>query len=314
MVNTLQLEFSKAVAEARNAGQPLVALESTIISHGMPYPQNVATAQQVEAIVRANGAVPATIAILNGKLKVGLSEEELEYLGKKGREVIKCSRRDLPFILAKGLDGATTVASTMIIAAMAGINVFATGGIGGVHRGAAQTMDISADLQELARTNVAVVCAGAKSILDLSLTLEYLETHGVPVVGFQTADFPAFFTRKSGLKVDYRVDSVEELAKAIKAKWNLGLQGGVVVANPIPAEFSINERMINEIINKALQEADNQGVVGKEVTPFLLAKIEELTGGNSLKANIQLVLNNAKLAAQLAGRLRDQVIQRLRDH
>lgn len=309
MVNTLQLEFSKAVAEARNAGQPLVALESTIISHGMPYPQNVATAQQVEAIVRANGAVPATIAILNGKLKVGLSEEELEYLGKKGRDVIKCSRRDLPFILVKGLDGATTVASTMSIAALAGINVFATGGIGGVHRGAAHTMDVSADLQELARTNVAVVCAGAKSILDLNLTLEYLETHGVPVVGFQTEDFPAFYTRKSGLKVDYQIDTVKELAEAIQAKWALELAGGVIVANPIPEEFSMKPEVINAAIEKALEDAENQAIVGKKLTPFLLARIEQITGGNSLQANIQLVLNNAKLAAQLAGRLRDQGIK-----
>lgn len=298
---TNYLEFSKEVEFAIHNQQPLVALESTIISHGMPYPQNVETARRVEACVRENGAVPATIAILHGKLKVGLSESELEYLGKKGREVIKCSRRDLPFVVAKGLDGATTVASTMIIAAMAGIRVFATGGIGGVHRGAERTMDISADLQELARTNVAVVSAGVKSILDLNLTLEYLETHGVPVIGFQTNDFPAFYTRKSGLPVDYRVDSVEELAKAIQTKWNMGLQGGVVVANPIPEEHSVNEVMIHEIINKALQEADNQGVIGKEVTPFLLAKIEELTGGNSLQANIQLVLNNAKVGALLAG-------------
>ncbi|MFN7116624.1 MAG: pseudouridine-5'-phosphate glycosidase [Saprospiraceae bacterium] len=303
MVNKNYLEFSKEVTEAIDNQQPIVALESTIISHGMPYPQNVETARRVEACVRENGAVPATIAILNGKLKVGLSASELEYLGKKGREVIKCSRRDLPFVVAKGLDGATTVASTMIIAAMAGIKVFATGGIGGVHRGAERTMDISADLQELARTNVAVVCAGAKSILDLPLTLEYLETHGVPVIGFQTPDFPAFYTRKSGLKVDYQVDSARELAAAIQTKWALGLQGGVVIANPIPDEYSMNENVINEIIDKALQKADSQHVTGKDVTPFLLAKIEALTGGNSLKANIQLVLNNAKLAALVAQEL-----------
>ncbi len=294
------LKFSKEITEAFENQQPIVALESTIISHGMSYPQNVETARRVEDCVRQNGAVPATIAILNGKLKVGLSDSELEYLGQKGRAVIKCSRRDLPFVLAQGLDGATTVASTMIVAAMAGIHVFATGGIGGVHRGAERTMDISADLQELARTNVAVVCAGAKSILDLNLTLEYLETHGVPVIGFQTNDFPAFYSQKSGLSVEYRVDSVEVLANVIQTKWELGLQGGVVVANPIPEAYSLDEKMMNEVINYALQNADNQGVFGKEVTPFLLAKIEELTGGNSLQANIQLVLNNASVAAQLA--------------
>lgn len=297
------LEFSKEVEFAINNHQPLVALESTIISHGMPYPQNVETARRVEACVRENGAVPATIAILNGKIKVGLSDSELQYLGQKGREVIKCSRRDLPFVIVNGLDGATTVASTMIVAGMAGIRVFATGGIGGVHRGAAQTMDISADLQELARTNVAVVCAGAKSILDLNLTLEYLETHGVPVIGFQTSDFPAFYTLKSGLKVDYRADSVSELAKILQTKWDLGLQGGVVVANPIPEEFSMDENGMNTAIENALQQAENQGVAGKEVTPFLLAAIENLTGGKSLQSNIQLVLNNAKLGAELAIKL-----------
>lgn len=303
MDNKKHLEISKEVAEAMDLSKPLVALESTIISHGMPYPQNVETARQVEACVREHGAVPATIAVLNGKLKVGLSLEELEYLGKKGQEVIKCSRRDLPFVVTKGLDGATTVSSTMIIAAMAGIRVFATGGIGGVHRGATQTMDISADLQELARTNVAVVCTGAKSILDLNLTLEYLETHGVPVVGFQTNDFPGFYTQKSGLKVDYQVDSVEELAKAVQTKWEMGLQGGVLVANPIPEAFSMKPEVISAAIKKALEDAENQGVTGKEVTPFLLSQIEQITGGNSLKANIQLVFNNARLGALLAGKL-----------
>lgn len=300
MLYNKYLQLSKEVAQAIEMHQAVVALESTIIAHGMPYPQNVETALQVEACVRENGAIPATIAISNGKLKVGLSTDEVDYLGKKGKEVIKCSRRDLPFVITKGLDGATTVASTMIIAAMAGIRVFATGGIGGVHRGAAQTLDISADLQELARTSVAVVCAGAKSILDLDLTLEYLETHGVPVVGFQTEDFPAFYTRKSGLKVDYQINTVEELAQAIHTKWAMGLSGGIVVANPIPEEFSMKPEIINRAIEKALEDAENQGIYGKEVTPFLLTRIEQITGGNSLQSNIHLILNNARLAALLA--------------
>ncbi len=297
------LALSKEVTGALESNQPLVALESTIISHGMPYPQNVETALAVEKMVRDHGAVPATIAILSGKLKAGLSPDEIDYLGKKGQNAIKCSRRDLPFVVTKRLDGATTVASTMIIAAMAGIKVFATGGIGGVHRGAAETFDISADLQELARTNVAVVCAGAKSILDLSLTLEYLETHGVPVIGWQTDEFPAFYTRQSGLAVDFRADSVRDLAKALQAKWDMDLQGGVVVANPIPEEFSMSKVLIDKVIEQALADAELQGIRGKEVTPFLLAKIEQLTGGNSLRSNIQLVLNNARLAAQLASAL-----------
>jgi pseudouridine-5'-phosphate glycosidase len=293
------LEIKQEVKEALKEGKPVVALESTIISHGMPYPQNVETALKVEDIVRENGAIPATIAILNGKLKVGLTEEEIEYLGKS-KNVIKTSRRDIPFIVAKGLDGATTVASTMIIAALAGIKVFATGGIGGVHRGAQQTFDISADLQELAHTNVAVVCAGAKSILDLGLTLEYLETHGIPVVGFGTDELPAFYTRRSGFKVDYRLDTAEELAAAIKAKWDLGLNGGLVVANPIPEQYEMDYDAINEAIENALKEADEKEIKGKESTPFLLAKVKEITGGKSLQANIQLVFNNAKVGAQLA--------------
>lgn len=297
------LALSKEVAEAQSAGQALVALESTIISHGMPYPQNVETALAVEKMVRDNGAIPATIAILEGKLKAGLSPDDIDYLGKKGQNVIKCSRRDLLFVVMKCLDGATTVASTMMIAAMAGIKVFATGGIGGVHRGAAETFDISADLQELANTNVAVVCAGAKSILDLPLTLEYLETHGVPVIGWQTDEFPAFYTRQSGLAVDFRVDSTADLAKALQAKWNMDLKGGVVIANPIPEAFSMSKDLIDSAIEQALAEAELQGVRGKEVTPFLLAKIEQLTGGESLHSNIQLVLNNARLAAQLASAL-----------
>lgn len=294
------LEISKEVQEALAKGEAVVALESTIISHGMPYPQNVETALKVEEIVRNNGAIPATIAILNGKLKVGLSKDEIDYLGKKGLECTKASRRDIPFILAKGLDGATTVASTMIIAEMAGIKVFATGGIGGVHRGAETTMDISADLEELGQTNVAVICAGAKSILDIGLTLEYLETKGVPVVGYQTNELPAFYTRKSGFGVDYRVDSPLELAKALKAKWDLNLKGGVVVANPIPEEFQMDYDTITTAIENALKELSEKGVKGKESTPFLLAKVKEITGGNSLVANIELVYNNAKLGAELA--------------
>lgn len=294
------LEISKEVQEALAKGEAVVALESTIISHGMPYPQNVETALKVEEIVRNNGAVPATIAILNGKLKVGLSKEEIDYLGKKGLECTKASRRDIPFILAKGLDGATTVASTMIIAEMAGIKVFATGGIGGVHRGAETTMDISADLEELGQTNVAVICAGAKSILDIGLTLEYLETKGVPVVGYKTNELPAFYTRKSGFGVDYRVDSPLELAKALKAKWDLKLKGGIVVANPIPEEFQMDYDTITTAIENALKELSEKGVKGKESTPFLLAKVKEITGGNSLTANIELVYNNAKLGSELA--------------
>lgn len=293
------LEINPEVAEALTEGKPVVALESTIISHGMPYPKNVETALQVEKIVRENGALPATIAILKGKLKVGLTKEEIEYLGK-GKDVVKTSRRDIPFIIANKLDGATTVASTMIIAALAGVKVFATGGIGGVHRGAQETFDISADLQELAHTNVAVICAGAKSILDLGLTLEYLETQGVPVVGFGTDELPAFYTRKSGFGVDYRVDSTADLAVAVKAKWDLGLNGGLVIANPIPEQYEMDYDTITTAIKNALKEADEKGIKGKESTPFLLAKIKDITGGASLESNIQLVYNNAKVASQLA--------------
>lgn len=293
------LEINPQVKDALYSGQPVVALESTIISHGMPYPQNVETALNVEKIVKDNGAIPATIAILGGKLKVGLTPDEIEYLGK-ARNVIKTSRRDIPFMVSKGLDGATTVASTMIIAAMAGIKVFATGGIGGVHRGAPQTFDISADLQELAKTNVAVVCAGAKSILDIGLTLEYLETYGVPVVGFRTEEMPAFYTVRSGFKVDYRLDSPQEIASFLNCKWNLGLNGGVIVANPIPEEYSMDYDTINNTINSAVQEAEQKGIKGKEITPFLLSRIKDLTHGESLNSNIQLVYNNAKLAAETA--------------
>ena len=297
------LDVSPEVAEAVAAGKPVVALESTIISHGMPYPQNVETALKVESIIRENGAVPATIAILGGRLKAGLTAEEIEYLGKKGTAVHKASRRDLAVLCARGEDGATTVTTTMIIAHMAGIQIFATGGIGGVHRGAETTMDISADLEELSQTQVMVVCAGAKSILDLGLTLEYLETHGVPVIGYGTKELPAFYTRKSGFAVDYELDSPAELAAAFKASQDMGLKGGMLVTNPIPEEFSMDPAVINKAIDEAIAQANAQGIHGKESTPFLLAKVKELTGGDSLDSNIQLVFNNARLAAQTAAEL-----------
>ena len=294
------LDIAPEVAAALEAGRPVVALESTIISHGMPYPQNVETALRVEDTIRAEGAVPATIAIIGGRLKAGLSKDEIEHLGKKGREVAKASRRDLPVLVARGQDGATTVTTTMIIASMAGIKVFATGGIGGVHRGAETTMDISADLEELARTPVMVVCAGAKSILDLGLTLEYLETKGVPVIGYGTEELPAFYTRRSGFKVDYRIDSPEELAAAFRAKTEMGLRGGMLVTNPIPEEYSMDPAVINAAIDEAVAECNARGIKGKDTTPFLLARIKDITGGDSLSANIQLVLNNARLAAAVA--------------
>ena len=297
------LEVSPEVREALSSGKPVVALESTIISHGMPYPQNVETALNVERIIRENGAVPATIAIIGGKLKAGLSRDEIEYLGKKGTDVIKASRRDLPVLVARGDDGATTVATTMIIAAMAGIKVFATGGIGGVHRGAEVTMDISADLEELAQTPVLVVCAGAKSILDLGLTLEYLETKGVPVIGYGTSELPAFYTRTSGFGVDYRLDTPDEVAAAFRAKLDMGLKGGMLVTNPIPEAYSMDPAVINKAIDEAVAEANALGIKGKQTTPFLLAKIKDITGGDSLASNIRLVYNNAALAAQVAGRL-----------
>ena len=297
------LDISPEVSAALAAGKPVVALESTIISHGMPYPQNVETALKVESIIRENGAVPATIAILGGRLRAGLTPEEIEYLGKKGHEVTKASRRDLAVLVSKGADGATTVTTTMMIAYMAGIRIFATGGIGGVHRGAETTMDISADLEELAQTPVMVVCAGAKSILDLGLTLEYLETHGVPVIGYGTKELPAFYTRKSGFAVDYELDSPAELAAAFKASQDMGLKGGMLVTNPIPEEFSMDPAVINKAIDEAIAEANAQGIHGKESTPFLLAKVKELTGGDSLDSNIQLVFNNARLAAQTAAEL-----------
>ena len=297
------LDIAPEVQKALEEGKPVVALESTIISHGMPYPKNVETALLVEQTIRDNGAVPATIAIIGGRLKAGLSRDEIEYLGKTGRGVAKASRRDLPALVARGADGATTVTTTMIIAHMAGIKIFATGGIGGVHRGAETTMDISADLEELAQTPVMVVCAGAKSILDLGLTLEYLETHGVPVIGYGTEELPAFYTRHSGFAVDYRVDSPEELAAMFAAQRGLGYAGGMLVTNPIPEEYSMDKSVIDAAIETALAEAKANGIHGKETTPFLLAKVVELTGGNSLESNIQLVLNNARLAAKTAAAL-----------
>ena len=300
MTSSAYLDIAADVQHALATGRAVVALESTIISHGMPYPQNVATALQVEQEVRRHGAVPATIAIVGGRLKAGLSREEIEQLGRAGHAVTQVSRRDIPFIVASGGLGATTVAATMVVAAMAGIRIFATGGIGGVHRGAQESFDVSADLQELAQTPVAVVCAGAKSILDLRLTLEYLETHGVPVVGYQTDALPAFFTRDSAFKVDYRLDSAGEIAAVLKAKWGMGLQGGMVIANPIPEEFAMPREAIDQAIEQALQEAAQQGIAGKESTPFLLARVCEITGGDSLASNIQLVLNNARLASAIA--------------
>lgn len=294
------LDISPEVKQALAEGKPVVALESTIISHGMPYPKNVETAMLVEKTIRDNGAVPATIAIIGGRLKAGLSPEEIEYLGKSGRKVAKASRRDMAAIVARGADGATTVTTTMIIAHMAGIKIFATGGIGGVHRGAETTMDISADLEELAQTPVMVVCAGAKSILDLGLTLEYLETHGVPVIGYGTEELPAFYTRSSGFGVDYRVDTPAELAAMFRAQRDLEYRGGMLVTNPIPEKYAMDKAVIDAAIEEALRQCREQGVHGKETTPFLLAKVVELTGGDSLESNIQLVLNNAKVAALTA--------------
>ena len=297
------LDISPEVSQALADHKPVVALESTIISHGMPYPQNVETALKVNQIIRDCGAVPATVAIIGGRLKAGCSREEIEHLGKKGQAVTKVSRRDLPVIVSKGLDGATTVATTMIIAHMAGIQVFATGGIGGVHRGAETTMDISADLEELAQTPVMVVCAGAKSILDLGLTLEYLETKGVPVIGYGTDELPAFYTRRSGFGVDYQLDTPEEIAGAFRAQRGMGLKTGMLVTNPIPEEFSMDPAVINKAIDEAVAEAQAQGIHGKATTPFLLAKIKDITGGDSLDSNIQLVFNNARLAAAIAASL-----------
>jgi pseudouridine-5'-phosphate glycosidase len=296
------LQFSPEVQAARAAGKPVVALESTIISHGMPYPQNVQTAREVEQVIRDAGAVPATIAIINGRICIGLADDQLELLGQS-KDAIKVSRRDLAYVLSSMKLGATTVAATMICAKLAGIEVFVTGGIGGVHRGAETSFDISADLQELAQTSVAVVCAGVKSILDIGLTLEYLETHGVPVVSVGQAAFPAFFTRDSGFRADFQLDAPEEQARFIRTKWQLGLEGGVVVSNPVPELSAMKSDEIDAIIAQALREADEQGVKGKLVTPFLLARIKELTGGRSLATNIALVKHNALVGAKLAAAL-----------
>ncbi|MDR1248366.1 MAG: pseudouridine-5'-phosphate glycosidase [Treponema sp.] len=294
------LSIHRDVQTALDNRRPVVALESTIISHGMPYPQNVETALKVELIVKDSGAVPATIAVLGGRLCVGLTEEQIDALGKKGLAVHKASRRDLPVLAARGEDGATTVAATMIAASLAGVKVFATGGIGGVHRGAETSMDISADLEELAQTPVCVVCAGAKSILDLGLTLEYLETRGVPVIGYGTDELPAFYTRKSGFSVDFRMDSALEIAKVFALKEALGLRGGMLVANPIPEEYSMDADAAARAIAKAVDQAREEGVKGKALTPFLLDRIRRITGGESLTANIELVYNNARLASAIA--------------
>ena len=295
-------EFIDIHPEVENAienKEPIVALESTIISHGMPYPKNAETAFMVEETVRSNKAIPATIAIINGRLKVGLTNEEIEFLATN-EEVKKVSRRDLPITIAQQLSGSTTVASTMIIASLARIAIFATGGIGGVHRGAENSMDISADLEELAKTNVCVVCAGPKAILDIGLTLQYLETKGVPVIGYKTSELPAFYSSESGFDVDYKIDSALEIAEILKTKWNLLIDGGVLVANPIPIAFELETSIMNGAINQAIIDADNENITGKEITPYLLSKVNEITQGKSLDANIKLIQNNAALAAKIA--------------
>jgi len=299
MINNY-IEYSKEVKHALDYNLPIVALESTIISHGMPYPENVKTAYECQKIVRSNGAVPATIAILNGKLKIGLSDEEIDFLGKEGRKITKTSRRDIAYNVANKINGATTVSATMYIASLANIKVFATGGIGGVHRGAEATMDISADLEELAETGVTVVSAGAKSILDIGLTLEYLETKGVPVIGYQTEILPAFYSRESDFKVNFKIDTPRAIAKLIKTKDDLKLKGGMLVANPIPKDLSMPKEIIDNAINKAIEEMNKLGIEGKETTPYLLGKIVELTAGKSLESNIGLVYNNCKLAAKIS--------------
>lgn len=300
------LVLSEEVKDALEANIPVVALESTIISHGMPYPENVETAKEVEHLIASHGAMPATIAIIHGKICIGLSTDQMEFMAT-AIDIVKASRRDLSVILTKGLHASTTVAATMICAKLAGIQVFVTGGIGGVHRNAEKTFDVSADLQELAKTNVAVVSAGAKAILDLKLTMEYLETQGVPVLGFQTDEFPAFYTRHSGISLDYRIETPDEAAAIIATKWELGLEGGIVIANPVPEEFAMTSAEMNKAVATALQEAKTRGIEGKEVTPFLLETIKDLTGGKSLKANIALIKNNAILGAQIAA-----VLQQLR--
>ncbi|WP_438298426.1 pseudouridine-5'-phosphate glycosidase [Sporosarcina sp. FA15] len=302
------IELSKEVQQAKEDGKAIVALESTIISHGMPYPQNVKMAREVEQIVRDNGAVPATIAIIDGKIKIGLTDEELELFGKSS-DVAKVSRRDLPQIIATKKLGATTVATTMICAELVDIKIFVTGGIGGVHKGAETTMDVSADLEELAQTDVAVICAGAKSILDLALTMEYLETKGVPVLGYETECLPAFYTRNSEFKLNFSTDSIDVIADVLKTKWELNLKGGVVIANPIPEEFAMDEDYINGIIDQAIKEAEENNIIGKDTTPFLLGKIKELTDGKSLDVNIELVKHNAKVGAQIAVNLNSKTYE-----
>ena len=302
-MNHPDLRISPAVREALDTNQPVLALESTIVSHGMPWPQNLETARQVEAVVRSEGVTPATIAIMDGSLRVGLDEASLERLARTGMDAVKCSRRDIPFALEQRLTGATTVAATMIIAHRAGIRVFATGGIGGVHRGAENSLDISADLQELAQTPVAVVCAGPKAILDISLTREYLETHGVPIVGYRTDELPAFYSRESGFPVDYRLDSAEEIAATLARQSGLGLNGGMVIANPVPEAHSLPAERVEAAVQQALDEVSVQGISGKEVTPFLLQRVAALTGGDSLQANIALISENARLGAGIAGAL-----------
>jgi len=296
------LYFKDEVKEALESGKPVVALESTLISHGFPYPENLKVAGEMEDIIRGYGVVPATIAVIGGKIKVGLTAGELEFMATS-KDIVKASRRDLAVIAAKGLNGATTVAATMIIAEKAGIKVFATGGIGGVHRGAEKTFDVSADLQELARTPVAVVCSGAKAILDLPLTKEYLETMGVPVIGFGSEELPAFYCRESGLKVDYVVNDEKEAAGIIRAMQDLGLGGGMIIANSVPEEYALSMEYMNEVIEEAVRAAEKEGIKGKKLTPYLLNKIKELTGGKSLKANIELVKNNARIAAKIAREL-----------
>jgi len=292
-------DFKDEVKEALEVGRPVVALESTLISHGFPYPENLEVAGEMEEIIRGYGVVPATIAVIGGKIKVGLTRSELEFMATS-RDILKASRRDLAVIVAKGLNGATTVAATMMVAEMAGIKVFATGGIGGVHRGVEKTFDISADLQELARTPVAVVCSGAKAILDLTLTREYLETMGVPVIGFRSEEMPAFYCRESGLKVDYVVNDEKEAAGIIRAMQDLGLGGGMIIANPVPEEYALSMEYMNEMIEEAVRAVEKEGIKGKRLTPYLLNKIKELTGGKSLKTNIELVKNNARVAAKIA--------------
>lgn len=296
----MELKINQEIIEAIKNNKPVVALESTIISHGMPYPENAKTAMNCEKIIRSYGVVPATIAILDGVITIGLTESEIDYLGKTGYNALKVSTRDIPYCVSKKLTGATTVSATSSIAKMAGIKVFATGGVGGVHRGAQETFDISADLEELAETPIAVICAGAKSILDLGLTMEYLETKRVDVIGYQTDYLPAFYTRTSPYKVNHRLDTPAEIASLLKTKWELGLKGGALITNPIPEQYSMDEKIINKAIDEALQEMNKLGITGNKTTPYLLAKIKDITGGDSLASNIELVFNNCRLASQIA--------------